>query len=200
MATSKIQFDNKEDLYTDSSILRKNKVVADDVNEIKQVVNNNADELNNKPNIQSSESQSETDAYSCSYLNDKIKDVYSTSETLTNKIWVDNKPIYRKVYSVSNLSTSANEWNNLIDVSNDNIDKLVDCSLLSSQGDGGIWKPNINIRSGYISCYSFVDLGSIDTIIIEYTKSSNQNRNIETNNNEEEITPIDETIGGKDKK
>ena len=31
-------------------------------------------------------------------INDKLnQDVYSTSEIKTNKIWIDNKPIYRKV-------------------------------------------------------------------------------------------------------
>ena len=29
------------------------------------------------------------------------KDVYSTTETKTNKVWIDGKPIYRKVFSVA---------------------------------------------------------------------------------------------------
>lgn len=45
MAT-KITWENKEGIQNDESIPRKNKVMDDDMNEIKQAVNNNADELN----------------------------------------------------------------------------------------------------------------------------------------------------------
>ena len=31
------------------------------------------------------------------YMADNIKDVYSTDEVKTNKVWIDGKPIYRKV-------------------------------------------------------------------------------------------------------
>ena len=33
--------------------------------------------------------------------------VYSTEETKTGEIWIDNKPIYRKVYNVPNTSSTA---------------------------------------------------------------------------------------------
>jgi len=39
--------------------------------------------------------------YSADYSNNMVKDIYSTSEIKTNKIWIDNKPIYRKVISIS---------------------------------------------------------------------------------------------------
>ena len=39
------------------------------------------------------------------YLDEKITDIYSTSETLTNKVWIDGKPIYRKV--IEKTITSA---------------------------------------------------------------------------------------------
>lgn len=45
--------------------------------------------------------------------NELIKDVYSTIETKTNKIWIDGKPIYRKVFtgtvqSFQHLLTNVN--------------------------------------------------------------------------------------------
>lgn len=45
MAVQKIQYENKEALKNDLTKPRKNKVVEEDMNEIKGVVNNNADEL-----------------------------------------------------------------------------------------------------------------------------------------------------------
>ena len=52
MAT-KITWENKEGIQNDTSVARKNKVMDEDMNEIKQVVNNNADELGTaKDNIE----------------------------------------------------------------------------------------------------------------------------------------------------
>lgn len=45
MAVTKITFENKTGIQNDASVARKNKVVDEDMNEIKQVVNNNADEV-----------------------------------------------------------------------------------------------------------------------------------------------------------
>lgn len=65
MAISKITWENKEGIQNDESIARKNKVMDDDMNEIKQVVNNNADELNtaqsNIENLQSGQGTANTD-------------------------------------------------------------------------------------------------------------------------------------------
>lgn len=53
---------------------------------------------------------STTDGYSCDYINDLVEDVYSTTETKTNKVWVDGKPIYRKVLTFT-TTTSGNDAN-----------------------------------------------------------------------------------------
>lgn len=45
MAVTKITWENKTGIQNDASVARKNKVVDEDMNEIKQVVNNNADEV-----------------------------------------------------------------------------------------------------------------------------------------------------------
>ena len=45
MAVTKITWENKTGIQNDTSVARKNKVTDEDMNEIKQVVNNNADEL-----------------------------------------------------------------------------------------------------------------------------------------------------------
>ena len=43
MAIQKIEYQNKEALIDDPTILEKNKVTADNMNELKSVINNNAD-------------------------------------------------------------------------------------------------------------------------------------------------------------
>lgn len=53
MAVTKITWENKTGIQNDASVARKNKVTDEDMNEIKQTVNNNADELNTaKDNIE----------------------------------------------------------------------------------------------------------------------------------------------------
>lgn len=41
------------------------------------------------------------------YMADNIKDVYSTDEVKTNKVWIDGKPIYRKVVEIT---SPAYDW------------------------------------------------------------------------------------------
>ena len=55
------------------------------------------------PNALNEYSESTTDTYSCNEVNNLIQDVYSTDEVKTNKVWIDGKPIYRKVF-VNNYS------------------------------------------------------------------------------------------------
>ncbi len=45
------------------------------------------------------------------------KDVYSLEETLTDKVWVNNKPIYRKGFTIT-LSSSATTQEITINISN----------------------------------------------------------------------------------
>jgi hypothetical protein len=57
-------------------------------------------------------------AYSSNQVNKLIQDTYSTNEVKTNKVWIDGKPIYRKVFVITSQSTDS------IDVSDLNIDYL----------------------------------------------------------------------------
>ena len=51
-------------------------------------------------------STSSIDAYSANYINNALLDIYSTNETLTNKIWMNN-PVYRKVIYISSLPNNT---------------------------------------------------------------------------------------------
>lgn len=91
MAVQTISYTDKVALNENSSIADINKIKDDDMNEIKSVVNNNATETdNNSTDIENLQ-------------------IYSTTETNTGKVWIDNKPIYRKVYEkqVSSNTTDS---------------------------------------------------------------------------------------------
>lgn len=47
-------------------------------------------------NVSATTTTSDTDTYSCNYINSMDK--YSTDEVKTNKVWINSKPIYRKVF------------------------------------------------------------------------------------------------------
>lgn len=153
----KITYQDKVDLYEDSNINRMNKVVADDMNEIKDVVNDNFQIASNNfgletdtwissaiysigdiavynentyknltgtntatppdqdstnwkvmPLIVDVYNTSTKNAYSCNETNNLIKDEYSLYETKTHKVWIDNKPIYRKVIETT-MPTNVTE-------------------------------------------------------------------------------------------
>lgn len=52
---------------------------------------------------------SDEDTYTCSYINDLVEDVYSNNEIKTNKVWINGKPIYRKVINIGNLPNATSE-------------------------------------------------------------------------------------------
>ena len=85
---SKITYTNKVAINENAEIPNINKVTDNDMNEIKAVVNNNDDELIT--------------------INTKLTNAttYSTSETVVGT-WLDNKPLYRKVYIENNPTTGA---------------------------------------------------------------------------------------------
>ena len=51
--------------------------------------------------IKTTETNSDTDTYSCNYINSSNS--YSTNEVKTNKVWIDGKPIYRKVVDLGTI-------------------------------------------------------------------------------------------------
>ena len=89
MAVQTINYTNKQYLNENPSIANVNKVTDDDMNEIKEVVNNNA--------AITLQNQTMVNAFSDG-------EVYSESEVKTNSVWINNKPIYRKVVNTGALS------------------------------------------------------------------------------------------------
>lgn len=65
-------------------------------------------------------------------LNQNMLDIYSTEEIITNKIWIDNKPIYRKCIFISSFPNNAELQ---IDITSLNLEYLV--HLYGFAGTGG---------------------------------------------------------------
>ena len=179
---SKITYENKEQLNTNENIPAKNKCMASDLNEIKEVVNENDTNALYNTNVKTSQTNSDTDVYSCNYVNEISKDVYSTSEVKTNKIWIDGKPIYRK--TISGI-TATGTYNPQIS----NFDELVDV-YGSAKIVNSNWEPlprgaiagteTYSMAIGSISGTTlYVEIGTFYTskieksyVTIEYTKTT----------------------------
>lgn len=109
---SKITYDDKSSL-TISALPRANKCTDSDLNEIKQVVNENADLLDESVlNIEKLE-QSITE-----------KTTFSTDEQKIGT-WIDGKPIYRRVIKTT-TGDVAGEWQ--VITSDTHVNKLVNIS------------------------------------------------------------------------
>lgn len=159
---SQITFANKVALVNQPDVANENKVTDSDMNEIKTAHNDTDNNVNNLIN----------------------GEVYSTSEIKTNKVWIDNKPIYRKVINFGALPSSAST----LSVShNINYDKIVNLYGICSDNNGTTMHiPHVgttNMASGIsISLRSTSSSIQIYTsgnssaykayIIIEYTKNS----------------------------
>ena len=70
--------------------------------------------------VANTKTNSDKDTYSCNYINGISKDVYSTSEVKTNKVWIDGKPIYRKIVlgitATGTYNPQISNFDELVDV------------------------------------------------------------------------------------
>lgn len=80
---SEIEYENKESLLNDEDIPNKNKVTAEDMNEIKQVVNNNATELEGKVSKTDKATQTEAETGTD---NDKYMTPKTTKQAIDKKL------------------------------------------------------------------------------------------------------------------
>ena len=63
--------------------------------------------------VVNTESNSTQDTYSCDKINEKVKEVYSTTEQVIGT-WIDGKPLYRKTIPVNITTTSRVSYNHNI--------------------------------------------------------------------------------------
>ena len=108
MALTKIQYTNKETLNAQPSIADKNKVTSGDMNEIKSVVNDAIDQVDTNTNdISTNAGNISTNTTDITNLKKNV--TYSTTEQVIGK-WINNKPIYRKVFEINSQTLPNNKW------------------------------------------------------------------------------------------
>lgn len=142
MAIQTITYSDKQAMGTQPSIPDINKVTDSDMNEIKNVVNENANIL-------------------------EESNAYSTTEKVVGT-WIDGKPIYRKAYSISG-SLVQNAWTTLTSLSN--VATLTK-GLMGGSSNNCVWNDvllrvlnnNIQYYSPLTHAYSW--------LIVEYTKTT----------------------------
>ena len=123
------------------------------------------------------------DGYEEVPVEDDIVDTYSTEETKTNKIWIDGKPIYRKVYQYT-TEAGANPVQ-FSEIGITDIDTIVDISGFTRQPSSNNYVPLSYYNSSTdwanyytggnnafsVRCGSSYGFGAT-TIIFEYTKTT----------------------------
>lgn len=112
---------------------------------------------------------------------DDYIETYSTDETITNKIWVNNKPIYRKVIKRETV-TSGTYTMIPTGIDFSSIGELIELKVLCKQNEADIWySAPTNMSSdeffGYYLSTNNVVVKSNSTlekiiVILEYTKAT----------------------------
>ena len=110
-------------------------------------------------------------------------DVYSTTETKTNKVWIDGKPIYRKVINVGALPSTAGDKTVLHNISN--VDHFISCEafhysasglhLFTTYAPAGSNDSDITMAADKTTIYVTVGVdrsGYSTYVILEYTKTT----------------------------
>jgi hypothetical protein len=142
MAIQTITYSDKQAMGTQPSIPEINKITDSNINEIKTVVNNNASLLN-------------------------VSMTYSTTEQVVGT-WIDNKPIYRKVYSISG-TMAQNAWTTLVSISN--VDTLTK-GLMGGSSNNCVWNDAVlRVVSDNLQYYCPLT-HAYTWAIIEYTKTT----------------------------
>ena len=173
-----ITYYDKNYLDLNPNIPDVNKVLDDDMNEIKTVVNTNYNEVGNITNLTTTDKSSVVNA-----INElKNREILSTNETITNKVWIDGKPIYRKVINTGTISSSDKNVNHNIS----NLETVVSLSGMAFANYNSTYyvlprisTGNVNqqIALGCDSTKVVLQVGSNANfndsfVIVEYTKTT----------------------------
>lgn len=173
---AKITYTNKVTLNPQPSIADENKVTSGDMNEIKSSVNILYDNQGDLSSLQTTTKSSLVGA-----VNElKSGEVYSSSEIKTNKVWIDGKPIYRKVLYDT---TSRSAGNYSIAHGIQNYDEIISYKTLCYQSSSVIHDgSSTSALSGSERVTSYFNDSNISIrtswaivktiIIIEYTKTT----------------------------
>lgn len=146
---SKITYTDKVALNINQDVADINKCNASDLNEIKNVVNNNDDNFNilntnvgDITQLQTTNKNSIVNAINEVNTNDIRKSTYSTTEQRVGT-WIDNKPIYRKVIIDKTVPTGIDYFSTGI-----NIDTFINCEGIVINNENKLTLPIVNLYSG----------------------------------------------------
>lgn len=113
-------------------------------------------------------------------VKDYVEEVYSTNEVKTNKIWIDGKPIYRKVVtgtinaSGNNQAILTGDIDSLIDYSGyindpaENLKLIIGKSTYTDGGSSRIIQISNSLYMGYANNYHNLSFYAV----VEYTKTT----------------------------
>ena len=126
--------------------------------------------------IMNSYTESNTDAYSCEYIN--ILNTYSTEEQRIGT-WINSKPIYRKVISFNTTSSKINAYLTL-NTRELNIEWLINAYGPAKQSDGSTIMLKSDTQAILLTSKGQLDLyfnnSTAQTfsgyVILEYTKTT----------------------------
>lgn len=120
--------------------------------------------------------------WSSEKINEEIKEVYSTDEVKTNKVWIDGKPIYRKVvtqtfttpgseniisgFDISLIDTIISFYGSIKQPSG----TIVPISYSASEEDGAFVCMS-RVRNSFVLYTKAYDIGDV-ILIVEYTKTT----------------------------
>lgn len=126
-------------------------------------------------------STSTTDSYSCNYVNTKVVDTYSTDEVKTNKVWINNKPIYRKMLRKDTVSTSTYTMIPT-GIPFETIGEITGMKVLCKQNNSNTWfAAPANMSSNEVFGYYLTGTNVVVksdwelekiTVVLEYTKTT----------------------------
>lgn len=121
--------------------------------------------------------------YSSSKINSLVANTYSTNEVKTNKVWVDGKPVYRKVISTDTPSVITNQ---IIGTVSNDIEFLVNIygylrdseekmmPFNGNYGDGTAYRASVYVdKTGNVYCIVGTEYTNKNCyIVVEYTKTT----------------------------
>lgn len=154
-------------------------VDENNMNNIEQGIYNNSLNIGELANL-----KTEVKSNSVSAINElKDKEAYSSSEIKTNKIWIDNKPIYRKVLTLNITQSGQAATENVSSLNIETMTFIMGISQSDPTSTNYTWDGTLDKFRAYynpINKNIYAQTGNnyptvpcTVYVIIEYTKTSN---------------------------
>ena len=102
-----------------------------------------------------------------------IEDYYSTEEEATNKVWIDGKRIYRRVFTGLSYGGASDDWQ-ATGITISDVSQIISFVGIRDVCQGLFYPTTIRMNGTSVEIYSTAGLSPKATgAIVEYTKSTN---------------------------